>query len=69
MLTLTNTPVSDLTPNPDAVRTRLAFLLTEAAVLPRQLKVSERATREAERLRQLARGGVGREPSSAARPA
>ncbi|HEX5269355.1 MAG TPA: hypothetical protein VFW33_02655 [Gemmataceae bacterium] len=38
-------------PLPEAVRARLAVVLTEAAVLRRQLKVSERAAREAERLR------------------
>jgi hypothetical protein len=46
-------------PHPDAVRARLAALLTEAAVLKRQLKVSEKAARANERLRRQLAAGRG----------
>lgn len=41
----------DLIPDPDLVRRRLAIVLTEADVLRCQLRVSERLTRERDRLR------------------
>jgi hypothetical protein len=40
----------DLIPPPDEVRRRLAVALTEADLLRSQLRVSERAAREKERL-------------------
>ena len=40
-----------LIPDPDEVRRRLAVVLTEADLLRSQLKVSEKLTREEERLR------------------
>jgi hypothetical protein len=43
-------------PDPDEVRRRLAVALTEADLLRSQLRVSERLTRERERLRRQ-RGG------------
>lgn len=49
-------PLFDI-PNADAIRTRLAVVLTEANVLRRQLRVSLRAERERERLRRLAAHG------------
>jgi hypothetical protein len=60
MQELSRNSMSQLVPPPEAVRARLAVLLTEAAVLRRQLKVSERAAREAQRLREqlaAAQGG------------
>jgi hypothetical protein len=42
----------DLIPDLDAVRRRLAVVLTEADLLRSQLRVSERLARERERLRQ-----------------
>jgi hypothetical protein len=45
-------PVSfDVIPNPDAVRVRLAIVLTEADLLRSLLRVSERRSREEARLR------------------
>ena len=41
----------DLIPDSDIVRRRLAVVLTEADLLRSQLRVSERLTRERERLR------------------
>jgi precorrin-6B methylase 1 len=41
----------ELIPDPDDVRRRLAVVLTEADLLRSQLRVSERLTRERERLR------------------
>jgi precorrin-6B methylase 1 len=41
----------DLIPEPDMVRRRLAVVLTEADLLRSQLRVSERLTKERERLR------------------
>jgi hypothetical protein len=41
----------DLIPDTDAVRRRLAVVLTEAAVLRSQLRVSQRLAQERERLR------------------
>jgi precorrin-6B methylase 1 len=41
----------ELIPDPDMVRRRLAVVLTEADLLRSQLRVSERLTRERERLR------------------
>ena len=40
-------------PDPEQVRRRLAAVVTEAAVLRSQLRVSNRAERERERLRRL----------------
>lgn len=57
--TLTATPSPDSfppllgIPDADAIRTRLAVVLTEADVLRRQLRVSVRARRERERLQRL----------------
>jgi hypothetical protein len=42
----------DLIPNPDLVRRRLAVALAEADLLRSQLRISERLTRERERLRE-----------------
>jgi hypothetical protein len=41
-------------PDPEAVRRRLAVVLTEAGVLRAQLRVSARLSRERERLRRQA---------------
>jgi len=41
-------------PDPELVRRRLAFVLTEADLLRAQLRVSTRLVRERERLRQQA---------------
>jgi hypothetical protein len=46
-------------PDPDSIRTRLAVLVTEADLLRKQLRVSARAQRERERLRELLARGVG----------
>ena len=53
--------VSSLVPTPETVRLRLATVLTEARLLRLQLKVSERAARERERLQRHAttNGGGG----------
>jgi len=40
----------DLIPDPNVVRRRLAVVLTEADLLRSQLRVSERVTRERDRL-------------------
>jgi hypothetical protein len=51
----------ELIPDPDDVRRRLAVVLTEADLLRSQLRVSERLTREQERLgQQHTRGEVSR---------
>ena len=42
----------ELIPDPATVRRRLAVVLTEADLLRSQLRVSERLTKERERLRQ-----------------
>ena len=42
----------ELVPNPDAVRRRLAVVLTEADLLRSQLRVSERLAQERQRLLQ-----------------
>jgi precorrin-6B methylase 1 len=42
----------ELIPDPDTVRRRLAVVLTEADLLRSQLRISERLSRERERLRQ-----------------
>jgi hypothetical protein len=49
--------LSELVPDPDAVRRRLAVVLTEADVLRSQLRVSERLARERERLRKQRQEG------------
>jgi hypothetical protein len=41
-------------PDPQVIRARLAVLVSETAVLKKQLSVSERAARERERLRAFA---------------
>jgi hypothetical protein len=46
---LPDTPI----PDPEAVRNRLAEVITEAALLRAQLRVSKRLERERERLRAL----------------
>lgn len=40
-------------PDPGIIRERLALLMTEAALLRRQLRLSNRAERERDRLREL----------------
>ena len=57
-------PLFDI-PDADAIRTRLAVVLTEANVLRRQLRVSVRADRERERLGRLG-AGVPDSPKSVA---
>jgi hypothetical protein len=47
-------------PDPDTIRRHLAIVLTEAALLRSQLKVSTRLQRERERLRR--QGSVVKEP-------
>jgi hypothetical protein len=59
------TDLPDLIPAPEAIRARLAVVLTEADVLRRQLKVSVRAAKEAERLRRQA-GEAGRDAQGGA---
>jgi hypothetical protein len=54
MTTLDDVPAIDLIPDEDAVRRRLAVLLTEADLLRSQLRVSQRRAREQERLRRQA---------------
>jgi hypothetical protein len=44
-------PPSELIPDPDVVRQRLAIVLTEAALLRAQLRVCKRAQKERERSR------------------
>jgi hypothetical protein len=46
----------ELIPDPDAVRRRLAIVLTEADLLRAQLRVSKRSEQERERLRRQAEG-------------
>jgi hypothetical protein len=48
----------DLIPDPDAVRRRLAVVLTEADLLRSQLRISQRLARERDRLRQQRQEGV-----------
>jgi hypothetical protein len=48
----------DLIPDPDAVRRRLAVILTEADLLRSQLRISQRLARERDRLRQQRQEGA-----------
>jgi len=41
----------DLIPDPDSIRRRLAVVVTEADLLRSQLRISEKLSRERERLR------------------
>ncbi len=50
--------LSDVIPDPDAVRRRLAVVLTETGLLRSQLRISQRLARERDRLLQQRQEGT-----------
>jgi hypothetical protein len=53
-------PLLDSIPDPETIRHRLAAVVTEAALLRAQLKVSVRSAQARERLRRLVEGAPGK---------
>jgi hypothetical protein len=59
-------PIAGCIPPSDAVRKRLAVILTEAGLLRSLLRLAVRREREAERLARVCRPGAGGGPGHAA---